>query len=90
MRSESGNSNLRVVDDLITIGVSDKGRSELEGERAFPAVVILVVIVLVLVPLVSSVRVLVLVPPFGTFGLLDVLVVLRGRSGHGEGWEDSE
>jgi hypothetical protein len=94
---ESGNGDLRVVDDLVTVGVSDEGLGEDEGERTLPAVVIVLVVALVLlVLLVASVRVLVLVPPRGTggsllvLGLGNVTVVLGGRGGEGKCWEDSE
>lgn len=110
---ETGDGNLGVVDDLVTVGISDEGRGEVEGERALPGVlravvlvislvvVVLVVIVLVVItPLAASVRVLVLVPPLGTLGVLlvivvvHVLVVFRGGDGKGksreEGSDESE
>jgi hypothetical protein len=95
--SESGDSDLRVVDDLVTIGVGDESLGEVEGERSLPAVVIVLVFTLVLfVVLVASVRVLVLVPPFGALGRLlvfvlgNVAVVLGGRGGIGKSREESE
>lgn len=94
---ESGNGDLRVVDDLVTVGVSDEGLGEDEGERTLPAVVVVLVVALVLlVLLVTSVRVLVLIPPRGTGGSLlvvslgDMPIVLGGRGGEDESWEDSE
>jgi hypothetical protein len=91
---KSWDGNLRVVDDLVSIGVCDEGRGELEWERSLPAVVVVFLLLGLFVVLVSLVGVLILVPPCGgrglVVGLLDSLtVVLRGRSGDGEGGENS-
>jgi len=95
IRGQSWDGDLRVVDDLVAIGISDKGRGELEWERSLPAVIIVVFLLGgFLVVLVALLGVLVLVPPCGSGGLvvslLDVLaVVLGGRSSDGKGGENS-
>jgi len=90
---KSWNGNLRVVDDLVSIGVSDEGRGELEWERSLPAIIVVLVLGCFIV-LVSLVGVLVLVPPCGCGGLVVSLlsglaVVLGSRSSDGEGGENS-
>ena len=90
---KSWNGNLRVVDDLVSIGVSDEGRGELEWERTLPAV-IMVLFLGGFVVLVALVGVLVLVPPCRSRGLVvsllsSLAVVLGSRSGDGEGGENS-
>jgi hypothetical protein len=93
IRRKSWDGNLRVVDDLVSIGVSDEGRGELEWKRTLPAVVMVFVLGSFIV-LVALVGVLVLVPPCGSSGLVvgllsGLAVVLGGRSGDGEGGENS-
>jgi hypothetical protein len=93
IRGESRDGNLRVVDDLVSIGVSDEGGGELEWERTLPAVVMVFVLGSFIV-LVALMGVLVLVPPCRSSGLVVGLlsrltVVLGGRSGEGEGGENS-
>jgi len=90
---KSWNGNLRVVDDLVSIGVSDEGRGELEWERSLPAIIVVLVLGCFVV-LVSLVGILVLVPPCRGGGLVVSLlsglaVVLGSRSGDGEGRENS-
>jgi len=90
---ESWDGNLRVVDDLVSIGVSDEGRGELEWERSLPAIIVVLVLGCFVV-LVSLVGVLVLVPPCRSGGfvvslLSGLAVVLGSRSGDGEGGENS-
>jgi hypothetical protein len=95
IRRKSWDGNLRVVDDLVSIGVSDEGRGELEWERSFPAIVFVLILLGLLVVLVSLLGVLILVPPCRSGGLVvgllsGLTVVLGGRSGHGQGGENSE
>jgi hypothetical protein len=93
IRGKSWDGNLGVVDDLVSIGVSDEGRGELEWERSLPAVIVVLVLGCFIV-LVALVGVLVLVPPCGSGGLVvgllsSLAVILRSRSGDGEGGENS-
>jgi hypothetical protein len=93
IRGESWDGNLRVVDDLVSIGVSDESRGELEWERTLPAIIVVLFLGGFIV-FVALVGVLVLVPPCGSSGLIVSLlsglaVVLGGRSSDGEGGENS-
>jgi hypothetical protein len=93
IRGESWDGNLRVVDDLVSIGVGDEGRGELEWERTLPAVIVVLVLWCFIV-LLALVGVLVLVSPCGSSGLVvgllsSLAVVLGGRSSDGEGGENS-
>jgi hypothetical protein len=90
---KSWDGDLRVVDNLVSIGVSDEGRGELEWERTLPAVIVVLVLGSFVV-FVALVGVLVLVPPCGSSGLVvsllsSLAVVLGGRSSDGEGGENS-
>lgn len=93
IRGESWDRDLRVVDDLVAVGVGDKGRGELEWEGTLRVVVVVLLLGCFLV-LVSPVGVLVLIPPCGSRRLVvrllsSLAVVLGSRSGEGEGREDS-
>jgi len=92
IRGESWDRDLRVVDDLVAVGVSDECGGELEWERALRAVVVVLLLGCFLV-LVSLVGVLVLVPPCGSRGLVvrllsSLAIVLGSGSGEGEGGEN--
>jgi len=87
---ESWDGDLRVVDDLVTIGVGDGGGCKVEWEGTLPCVGVLVILVLVLFVVITLLGVLVLVSPFRSGrGHFLVLVVLWGRGSEDEGWEGS-